>query len=170
MQPIRDNTCRIALCTRLIVVFAILLLSGCQEARTNSDFIPSSSTSRDALKIALDAWKSGKPGGPVPDTSPVVHVTDSSRVSGQTLDEYQILGEVPGNAPRCIAVKLKLSNPTEEKRERYVIVGIDPLWIFRHDDYDLLLHWEHHMPTEPPGDSEATLPANSEREGDSVTR
>jgi hypothetical protein len=26
-----------------------------------------------------------------------------------------------------------------------VVIGIDPLWVFRHEDYDLLLHWEHPM-------------------------
>ena len=64
-------------------------------------------------------------------------------------------------------MKLKLSNPTAEKRERYVIVGIDPLWIFRQEDYDLLLHWEHQMPPARPEDSAVTLPESSEENGDS---
>ncbi|RLT10449.1 MAG: hypothetical protein DWI22_03735 [Planctomycetota bacterium] len=167
-------------CSRLRVLFVIFLMSGCQEGRTNADFIPSSGQSQEALTVALDAWKAGipsgpvpatspviQPSGPVPATSPVIHVTDSSRISGQTLDDYQILGEVPGNAERCFAVKLKLSNPTAEKRERYVIVGIDPLWIFRQEDYDLLLHWEHQMPPARPEDSAVTLPESSEENGDS---
>jgi hypothetical protein len=145
------------------VCFVIAQLPGCQKPQTNADFIPSPSQSQTALKAALEAWKSGQPAGPVAGTTPVVHVTDSSRVSGQTLDDYEILGDVPGNAPRCIAVKLKLSNPTEEKRERFVIVGIDPLWIFRHEDYDLLLHWEHQMPEESKGNP-ATSPSASELE------
>ena len=167
MQPIPKNSWNMVACSRLRVLFVIFLLSGCQEGRTNADFIPSSGQSQEALKVALDAWKAGIPSGPVPATSPVIHVTDSSRISGQTLDDYQILGEVPGNAERCFAVKLKLSNPTAEKRERYVIVGIDPLWIFRQEDYDLLLHWEHQMPPARPEDSAVTLPENSEENGDS---
>lgn len=158
---------RTATCAGLIVLFAISSLSGCQKARTNADFIPSPSQSQDALRAALESWKAGQPSGPVAGTSPLVYVTDSSRVSGQTLADYQILGEVPGNAPRCIAVRLKLSDPTEEKRERYVIVGIDPLWIFRHEDYDLLLHWEHQMPSEPKEDLELPLPASREGKADS---
>ena len=147
----------------LMAFIAVSSFSGCQKAQTNADFIPSQRQSQEALTIALDAWKAGTPGGPVPGTSPMVHMTDSSRVSGQTLDDYQILGDVPGNAPRCIAVRLKLSNPAEEKRERFVIVGIDPLWIFRHEDYDLLLHWEHQMPPESTEDPETSqLDAKSE--------
>lgn len=166
MQLIRKNSWKMVACGRVRVLFVIFFLSGCQEGRTNADFIPSSGQSQEALKVALDAWKAGIPSGPVPATSPVIHVTDSSRILGQTLDDYQILGEVPGNAERCLAVKLKLSNPTSEKRERYVIVGIDPLWIFRQEDYNLLLHWEHQMPPARPEDSAATLPENSEEKGD----
>ena len=154
---------KLATAVGLLTCIALSAFSGCQKARTNADFIPSQSQSLEALKVALDAWKAGKPSGPVPGTSPVVHITDSSRVSGQTLDDYQILGDVPGNAPRCIAVKLKFSHPAEEKRERFVIVGIDPLWIFRHEDYDLLLHWEHQMPTESK-QVPATSPLDAESE------
>ena len=44
-----------------------------------------------------------------------------------------------------------------------MIVGIDPLWIFRHEDYDLLLHWEHQMPTESKQDP-ATSPLDAKSE------
>ena len=162
MRLTQSDIGRTVICAGLIALGLISSLPGCQKARTNADFIPSPSQSQDALRAALEAWKAGQPSGPVAGTSPVVHVTDSSRVSSQTLDDYQILGEVPGNAPRCFAVKLKLSDPVEEKRERYVIVGIDPLWIFRHEDYDLLLHWEHQMPPEPTEDLESPLDAKSE--------
>lgn len=142
-------------CRRVIVAFrgmaiaVFILLPGCWNARTDAEFVPPLGQSEEALKSVLEAWKAGQPSGPVNGTSPQVHVTDSSRVSGQVLEDYQILGEVPGNAPRCLAVRLNLANPAEEKRERYVIVGIDPLWVFRHADYDLLLHWEHRMEPDP---------------------
>lgn len=156
MRPIQSDARRTAMFVSLILSTALLSFCGCQKARTNADFIPSQNQSLEALKAALDAWKAGNSVGPVPGTSPVVHVTDSSRITGQTLDDYEILGDVPGNAPRCIAVKLTLTNPAEEKRERFIIVGIDPLWIFRHEDYDLLLHWEHQMPPEAPKNAAAS--------------
>lgn len=144
--------------TRLWVLLAAVLVSvvGCGRTPTNADYIPSVEKSRDALKIVLEAWKAGQPVGPVPETSPVIHVTDSSRRADQVLESYEILGSVPGNAPRCMAVRLKLSGSNEEKRERYVVVGIDPVWVFRHEDYDLLLHWEHPMPPEPETDAATT--------------
>ena len=150
----------------------VLVATGCEHQRSESEFIPANDECRVALTAALDAWKAGQPAGPVAGTVPLIHVTDSSRISGQTLKSWEILGEVPGNAQRCYAVRLVLENPIEERRERFVLVGIDPMWIFRHEDYDLLRHWEHQMPKESgpdavSKDSEPSLPADKKSESKS---
>lgn len=118
---------------------------GTAVVRSDADFIPSDAVCQEALRRALEAWVAGAAAGPVAGTSPVVHVTDSTRVQQRPLLSWEIPGRVPGNAPRCYAVRLQLDQPREERRERYVVIGIDPLWVFRHEDYDLLLHWEHPM-------------------------
>jgi hypothetical protein len=98
----------------------------------------------------MEAWKKGEPAGLVAGTKqPAIHVIDSHRTPGQNLSQYEILGEVPGNAPRCFAVKAYLSAPEKEERLRYIVVGIDPLWVFRQEDYDLLSHWSHPMGEKP---------------------
>ena len=48
---------------RLIILLATLSLPGCQKNRTNADFIPASSRSEEALKFAMEAWKSGQGSG-----------------------------------------------------------------------------------------------------------
>lgn len=127
------------------VFVASLWLGGCGQSDSSSRFIPSPSAAQSALESGMEAWKNGEPVGPVAGTKPVVHVVDSHRKPGQSLVSYEILGEVPGNAPRCFAVKAKLVDPEAEERLRYIVVGIDPLWIFSQEDYDLLTHWEHPM-------------------------
>ena len=72
-------------------------------------------------------------------------VSDGHRTPTRKLTAYSILGEVPSDAPRCFAVKLTLGNPTAEVRERYVVVGIDPIWVIRYEDYEMLTHWSHPM-------------------------
>ena len=57
------------------------------------------------------------------------------------LTGYKILGQVSAEAPVCFAVQLSLNNPPEERRERYVVVGIDPLWVWRYDEYVMITHW-----------------------------
>lgn len=136
---------------RFLTKFAVVCLcgaglSGCGQPDRSPQFIPSPSVAESAVKSGMESWKKGEPAGPVPGTSgPAIHVIDSHRKSDQHLDRYEILGEVPGNAPRCFAVKAHLTNPDKEERLRYIVVGIDPLWVFRQEDYDLLSHWSHPM-------------------------
>ncbi len=145
---------------RYVILAAMYLiafsnLTGC--ARKALDYTPSLAVAESAVRSGLETWKSGQPPGEVAGTSPVIHVTDAGRKPGQVLDDFQILGEVRGSAGRTIAVTLHLSNPSEVIKTRYIVVGIDPLWVFRQEDYELLMHWDHHMPTteEPKTQSDA---------------
>ncbi len=118
-------------------------LAGCGNSADR--YIPSVDRAKEVLTTCLDDWKRGLPAGPVSNTNSTVFVVDSQRRDRPVLADYEILGEVPGNAPRCLAVRLRWADPAKEERTRYVVVGIDPLWIFRQEDYDLLSHWEHPM-------------------------
>lgn len=126
---------------------AVLALAcvGCSGNPSAQDYVPAEDSARAALDAALRAWAGGETGSPVPGTSPVVEVADGLRTKGRTLLKYDILGPVPADAPRCFAVRLTLGNPAQELVERYVVLGIDPLWVWRHDDYVMLTHWDHTM-------------------------
>ncbi len=133
-------------CYRLVLAVACFVSCGCGEYDRSSQFVPSVTVAESAVKAGMEAWKKGDPVGLVQGvTKPSVHVVDSHRKPGQQIVSYEILGEVPGNAPRCFAVKATLSGPETTERLRYIVVGIDPLWVFRQEDYDLLSHWEHPM-------------------------
>ena len=123
-----------------------LSLEGCGPVDRSSQFIPSPKIAESAVKTGMEAWLHGDPDGPVAGTKPVIIVMDKHRKPGQVLTSYQILGEVPGNAQRCFAVRAQLADPEKEERLRYLVFGIDPLWVFRQEDYDLMSHWEHPMP------------------------
>jgi hypothetical protein len=79
---------------------------------------------------------------------PMIETADGLRTKGRTLLSYEILGPVPADAPRCFAVKLSLGNPAQELRERYVVFGLDPIWVWRHEDFVMLTHWDHRMAAE----------------------
>jgi hypothetical protein len=97
------------------------------------------------VEDVLIAWQKGRPTGRVDSALlPVaVYVVDSHRRSGQTLRSFKILGQVAGNGPRSFVVRLSLESPTEEKNIRYLVIGLDPLWVFREEDYTMLSHWDH---------------------------
>lgn len=121
--------------------------AGCSGSRQrDEDFIPPQAAARAALEAYLTAWAGGNTDPAVPGTRPAVMVADELRSKGRTLTGFTVLGEVPAEAPRCFAVKLTLGNPVAEVKERYVVVGIDPVWVWRYDDYLMITHWEHPMP------------------------
>lgn len=140
---------------RPLLILLLAAVAGCSRSQRDEDFIPPGDAARSAVDAALRAWADGDPvrgdaAQPVPGTgSPRVLFADSVRVKGRKLAGYTILGEVPTEAPRCLAVKLTFADPPEEVRERYVVVGIDPLWVCKYDDYLMISHWSHAMPADP---------------------
>jgi hypothetical protein len=124
--------------------------SGCR-ARSAADFVPNSDLARSAVEASLNAWSKGQSqvdsirGA---DADVGVELVDNFRAPGRELAAFEILGETPATNARAYAVKLTLSNPPEELKCRYLVVGIDPLWVFRQEDYDMLAHWDHEMPAE----------------------
>jgi hypothetical protein len=135
---------------RVALTLAILLSAGlgCSRKQRNEDFVPREDAAHAALQAYLHAWSSGSTTQAVPDTSPPVMAVDEIRLKGRTLRGHKILGQIPADAPMCFAVQLSLGDPVEEVRERYVVVGLDPLWVWRYDDYLMMTHWSHPMPDE----------------------
>lgn len=141
-----DNKCRgrdfrTVWCATLLLCAAFV---GC-KTRTADDYRPSEERCRQALSAALDAWKSGEPPGRIEGT-PAVQVGDTLRRSGQKLESYEILGETAGDQGRQFAVRVVFTNPAAEEKIDFILIGIDPIWVFRQEEYDMVTHWEHKMP------------------------
>jgi hypothetical protein len=130
-------------------------LCGCaRPPEAAKSFVPAPELARAALEAVLIDWQEGLPQGQIDRLSVTVKVIDQHRKEGQELEEFDILGEVPGSAPRCFAVRLKLRRPDADEKVRYVVIGIDPLWVFRQEDFDGLSHWDHAMPGDPKSESQ----------------
>jgi hypothetical protein len=137
----------------LLLVFASLILGGCGRRR-DTRFIPTEEVAHRTLEVALSAWQQGKqPPSVVQEKSPLIRLVDTLTLqkSGQKLAAFSVLGPTTGDAPRCFAVRLTLDNPREEVRARYVVVGLDPLWVVRYEDHEMLCHWDRCDPTAPTG-------------------
>jgi hypothetical protein len=111
------------------------LLTGCRGTRVASDYVPSQNKARTALETALEAWRSGKKMGLIADAKPAVQVMDSKWQAGQKLESFEILEAEAGTGPQWFKVKLKMKAPAGEQQVRYVVAGIDPLWVYREEDY-----------------------------------
>jgi uncharacterized protein (DUF58 family) len=130
----------------LALASAALTGVGCtRPAQSSERFLPDSAAAQAALEAALAAWQSGDPIGAVTVGSATVQVVDSHRKPEQQLKQFEVLGEVGGDSGRCFAVQLVLDSPPETVKARFVVIGIEPLWVFREEDLTMLSHWEHPM-------------------------
>jgi hypothetical protein len=134
--------------TALLLAVAAICCGCAREPDKLERFRPAPDLAERALEAVLSDWKAGKPPGSIDRLAVKVNITDNQRTPGQLLDDFEILGEVPGATARCFAVRLKLREPIAEEKVRYAVFGIDPLWVFRQEDLEMLGHWEHPMPAE----------------------
>ncbi|HUY89615.1 MAG TPA: hypothetical protein VMV10_12845 [Pirellulales bacterium] len=155
--------------TRLVVeliaaAIALPCVGACSRPSSGYDrYVPSATQAEEALAEVLAAWQRGEPPRTLELMSaPIkVEVADSTRRPGQRLVGYELLGEVSGEGPRTFIVRLKLDNPSEEQDVRYYLVGVDPLWVFRQEDYDAVVHWDAcEEPTAPGAQSQTTSAAS----------
>ena len=118
----------LALCSLLIVC------AGCTD-RSHTQYIPSDDKARQALEASLNAWQDGKKPGPIEGAPQPVQAVDSKWQAGQVLKSYEILSEEKGEGPRVFSVRLTLQNPAGQQTVRYIVLGKEPLWVYREDDY-----------------------------------
>jgi hypothetical protein len=107
---------------------------GCTGPGTGQ-YVPSEGVSRKAVETALEAWKNGQAPGVVVGSSPSVSVVDSRRKAKQQLEKYEIVKEEKQDERTFYSVKLTLKNPRADETVRFVVVGKDPLWVYREEDF-----------------------------------
>jgi hypothetical protein len=119
---------------------------GCDGPNEAGRFVPPEDVAQDALAAVLTAWQRGDAASLALDDKTAIQAVDQHRRPGQTLEAFEIVGEVAGDGGRWFEVELRLDDPPATEQVRYVVVGVNPLWVFRQIDYELLSHWDHPMP------------------------
>ena len=86
---------------------------------------------------------------------------DKQRRPGDRLRSFAILGETEGENVRQFTVRLEVEGDDAPRLVRYNVLGRDPVWVFRLEDYEMISHWQHPMnePEPPPADKPAPRPA-----------
>ena len=133
------------------------VVAGCGDSNHGSTELgpPDLESSKAALVKSLDAWKADQRGsGVIIGSKPSIGIVDAMRTERSLLG-YEVVGPLMVvEKGRPFAVRLNLDAPRETIAARYVVIGRDPLWVFRQEDFDRMLHWEHKMDLES-----ETLPA-----------
>jgi hypothetical protein len=120
-------------CLILAAVLLGLALAGCSKREGHEKYVPPEGRAREALQAALTAWKNGQPKEGLKVGNTAITVIDPAWSPGQRLDAFEIVGEKPGDGPRFFTVKL--TTPRGQKTVTYVVLGIDPLWVYSEAEY-----------------------------------
>lgn len=124
----------------LVLMAGLSAVAGCSGGGGRvEDFTPAEGNARKAVEAALTHWQGGGQPGTIPNTKPAVEVTDGKWRGGQKLKTFEITGEEPpaGTGPRFF--KVRLTPPTGAAVEtKYAVFGIDPLLVYRDEDYQKL--------------------------------
>ena len=123
----------------LVLLIAAICLGCSPEPNTKDRYVPAADLARQAIEEVLVDWQAGRAPSPIDRLAVGIQVVDKQRKKGQSLEEYEILGEAPSEAARCFAVRVKLSGPGRRRKGAVCRVGIDPLWVFRQEDYESLI-------------------------------
>lgn len=146
---------RLATIARLTTL--VVSIVGCERGTGNTGtpgFMPGWPEARRALESSLSAWRDAP--SPLPDSFaiPSVQFVDKQRRPDQRLLSFQILAETDIDNARQFTVRLNLDGEESPQLVKYNVVGRDPVWVFRLDDYEMFAHWEHDMSTPAPGPGE----------------
>lgn len=130
---------------RLIVLGVLLLsISVCAGCGNGSAAVPSEDAARAALDAALTSWSQGAKPGELAGVEPRVTVHDTPWGQGQQLSSFEILKEDQGAAvEKQFLVRLSLSKPERTEEVRYHVLGVEPLMVFRDEDYQRNINMEN---------------------------
>jgi hypothetical protein len=117
-------------------------------------FVPSWAEARQALECSLSAWRDPQSPPPASSNSLGVQTVDKQRETNQRLLSFQILGQSDIENTRQFTVRLNLEGEESPQLVKYNVLGREPVWVFRLDDYEKLSHWEHDMSPPTPGPGE----------------
>jgi hypothetical protein len=119
-------------------------------------YLPDWPEARAALTAALEDWRASPPPLVEPRQLPGVVFADKQRRPGDRLRSFAILGQTEGESVRQFTVRLEIEGDDAPRLVRYNVLGRDPVWVFRLEDYEMISHWQH-----PMDESEAPPPAPS---------
>ena len=104
--------------------------------------IASDAEARRALVASLEAWKAGRPAGSLLGEKPSIEAVDFEWKAGKALKEFAIGDPSPGQGTRTFAATLTLGGEPAPRPVRYMVLGVDPVRIYRDEDFNRAMNME----------------------------
>ena len=115
---------------------AAILPAGCGGTSAER-YVPDAADARRGLEAALTSWKNGERLKTITSLETPVNVVDSRWRAGKKLQSFEIVSEAPGNPHPVFTVKMRLAGQDKEEETKYIITGLNPILVFREQDYDV---------------------------------
>jgi hypothetical protein len=129
-------------------VLAWALATGCSrwhEQKESPAYLPGWPEARSAVETALASWRDAGPTEPQRTESRTVMFLDRKRRPGDRLRSFAILGQSDVENVRQFTVRLQIEGDPAYRLVRYNVLGRNPSWVFRLEDFEQICHWEHPM-------------------------
>jgi hypothetical protein len=160
-RPVHGSRSSVRIAGSLICGLAVVICTSCSTPSSPDPerYLPDPRDARRAIEESLEAWrKSPELERTTPKILPVMFV-DQSRKPDQRLREFQILGESPGiDGCRRFQVKLALEQPNESILASYYVFGQGPIWVYRAEDFEMMMHMDPMIKEGPPPAAAASVP------------
>ena len=123
-----------------LTFLATLALAGCGGG--GAPLAPMD-VARRALLTSLEAWKAGKPPRSLADQKPVIETIDFEWKAGKILSDFALGDEAPGEGVQVVSATLTIKGEPRPKVAKYMILGLDPVRIFRDEDYNRAMNMDN---------------------------
>jgi hypothetical protein len=139
-----------------LLAMVAVVAAGCDRwdhSPAEPGYLPDWTEARLALESALTAWRDARSPLPASFDSDSVKFVDKRRRPDQRLESFAILGRSDIEYVRQFTVRLRLQPAESSELVRYNVLGRNPVWVFRLEDYETICRWEHPMddPSGAPG-------------------
>lgn len=132
-----SNWIQNSLCRLLTLLALFSILPGCGTGSSVDRFHPREDAALGALTTALTAWQNGQAmSDAIESSEPAVQMADPTWQAGSKLKSFEIVEALPGDIPRKFSVKITLEGSAVPENVTYVVVGKDPLWVMREQEYE----------------------------------
>lgn len=155
-----------------------LVVLACSSCRTRSSpeptrSVPSAELARQAVENALRSWQDDPRSERTTTTIRPIMFVEQQQPPDQRLVRFEMMGETPGyenEGYRRFLVRLSLDDPADSVVATYYVFGQDPVWVYRAEDFEMIMHMDKSMmppppppPSPPPGGEGGTsaLPARA---------
>jgi hypothetical protein len=180
----RRSSRRLSACW-LLGAFAVGFGPSCTSDPPPPDagrFLTDPRAARDALEKSLNAWRESPDVERTANAVKPIMFVEQQQPAGQRLTGFEVLGETAGyEGYRRFLARLSLEDPEEAITAAYYVFGQGPIWVYRAEDFDMIMHMDKSMmppppdpaappPPEPAPSSSGTAPDPSRQGGGTPSR